>query len=153
MISLLKRKKHEMVKTCRASPMEPTWRLLVLPRRAYLLGWSSGPKQFLDHLSKAHSNLVSNCHSNFFNISTDLCHLYWILITEKSTSAWPTHFILLVFLYSMGASENQKFSDVFCGCIRRPVAWNGWSIRGEYCELFFCVISVWRCYRVYARRL
>ena len=25
--------------------------------------------------------------------------------------------MLLVFLYSMGASENQKFSDVFCGCI------------------------------------
>ena len=32
------------------------------------------------------------------------------------------------FLYALKASENQRFSDVFSGYRKRPVAWNGLKI-------------------------
>ena len=36
-----------------------------------------------------------------------------------------TDFMPLVFLYPLKTSENQRFSDVFMGCRKRLVVWNG----------------------------
>ena len=39
-----------------------------------------------------------------------------------------------LFLYSLKISENQRFSDVFRGYRKRPVAWNGQT------DLYFCEV-------------
>ena len=49
---------------------------------------------------------------------------------------WLTHFMSLhtgLFLYSQKTTENQRFSDIFRGYRKRPVAWN---------RLIICLFSV-----------
>ena len=37
---------------------------------------------------------------------------------------WPISYHYHLFLYPLKSSENQKFSNVFRGCRKRPVPWN-----------------------------
>ena len=42
-----------------------------------------------------------------------------------------------LFLYPLKTSENQRFSDVFMGCINKPVAWNGFNKHRFPIKVFF----------------
>ena len=49
-----------------------------------------------------------------------------------------------LFLYPLKASENQRFSDVFKGYRKRPVAWNGLIKSVPYPELFWAYRYMYR---------
>ena len=50
----------------------------------------------------------------------------WILAKSSFATVWLTNFMPLVSLDTpLKISENQRFSDVFTGYRKRPVAWNG----------------------------
>ena len=59
---------------------------------------------------------------------------------QTSGSVRLTHFIPLVHFYSPENIENFWFCDVFRGCRRRPLAWNGFRSGNFTKNVLFCIL-------------
>ena len=64
---------------------------------------------------------------------------FWLLFICGCSSAL-SHFISLVSFIPLITSENQRFSDVFRGYRKRPVAWNG--------LIFMCLSAAHRLFKL-----